>query len=206
MKNKFNLLYLLLVVSFATFAQQKSISPVADIKNWQKELNDDYKNVAKSPLKPEDLKTFKGHTFFEIDTSYRVVAHIILTKNVVEIPFNTSTLSVQIFIKYADLEFMLKGVKYQLPIYQSKNLMKIPTYANYLFLPFIDETSGKETYGAGRYIDLQIPQTGNTILLDFNKAYNPYCAYATGFSCPKVPEQNILKTTILAGVRYNPTH
>jgi uncharacterized protein (DUF1684 family) len=78
--------------------------------------------------------------------------------------------------------------------------MRQEEYRDYLFLPFADLTNGEETYGGGRYLDLTIP-TGNTILLDFNKAYNPYCAYNPKYSCPLVPKQNRLDIPIIAGVK-----
>ncbi|WP_192347263.1 DUF1684 domain-containing protein [Algoriphagus sp. Y33] len=68
-----------------------------------------------------------------------------------------------------------------------------------LFLPFTDQTNGGETYGGGRYMGLTIP-TGDTIELDFNKAYNPYCAYASGYACPIPPKENDLEVPIRAGV------
>jgi uncharacterized protein len=206
MKKKLTPILVLLLFCANIFAQVKKVDVIKDIQTWQQELNDEYKNRAKSPLNAVDFKKFEGHTFFEIDTTFRVIAKIILSKSKVEIPFKTSTTSIQTYTKYADLHFTLKGVKQVLAIYQSKSLMSMPEYADYLFLPFFDETTGNETYGAGRYIDLRIPKKGNKIILDFNKAYNPYCAYATGFSCPKVPAENELKTKILAGVKYNPTH
>jgi uncharacterized protein (DUF1684 family) len=69
-----------------------------------------------------------------------------------------------------------------------------------LFLPFLDNTNGDTTYGGGRYIDLRIPE-GDTIEIDFNKAYNPYCAYNSRYSCPIVPRENYLDTNIEAGVK-----
>ena len=78
----------------------------------------------------------------------------------------------------------------------------MPQYKNHLFFPFTDLTTGSITYGAGRYIDLTIPKSGNTIVIDFNKAYNPFCAYSDGYSCPLVPADNNLDTEILAGVKF----
>ncbi|MBP7982432.1 MAG: DUF1684 domain-containing protein, partial [Kaistella sp.] len=76
-------------------------------------------------------------------------------------------------------------------------------YEDYLFLPFRDETNGKETYGGGKYIDLRIPD-GNEIVIDFNQSYQPYCAYnAYDYSCPIVPEENFLPLRIEAGVMYD---
>lgn len=75
-------------------------------------------------------------------------------------------------------------------------------YKDYLFFPFTDTTNGNETYDGGRYIDLRIPASGNEIIIDFNKAYNPFCAYSAGYSCPIVPAENNLDIPITVGVRY----
>lgn len=204
--NRFGICFLFLFIALCTQAQNKKITAIQDIKYWQDELNKEYKNRATSPLKPEDFKVFAGHSFFDIDTAYRVTAKMVLTNDTTEIPFKTTTAKVSMHTKYADLFFSIKGEKYKLSVYQSKDLMKTTEYADYLFLPFFDATSGYETYGAGRYIDLRIPKKGNKIIIDFNKAYNPYCAYAPYFSCPKVPAENELKTKILAGVKYTSNH
>jgi uncharacterized protein (DUF1684 family) len=80
--------------------------------------------------------------------------------------------------------------------------MATKEYTNYLFLPFTDLTNGKETYAAGRYIGLKIPKEGNELIIDFNMAYNPYCAYSDRYSCPVVPAANNLATEIRAGLKY----
>ena len=73
-------------------------------------------------------------------------------------------------------------------------------YGHLLFLPFNDTTNGKTSYGGGRFIDIEIPEKGNSsIIIDFNKAYNPYCAYNKRWSCPLVPSENWLKIAVLAG-------
>ena len=77
--------------------------------------------------------------------------------------------------------------------------MKREGLEDYLFLPFIDDTNGEESYGGGRYIDLRIPE-GDTIVIDFNKSYNPYCAYNDKYSCPIVPRINYLALEVRAGV------
>ncbi len=196
---------LLCIFSFA-HAQQYKMSVVQEIKKWQNELDAEYKGKATSPLSAEDIKKFTGHHFFKIDTAFRVIAKIVLTNSNAEIPFKTTTDKIKMHIKYADLHFKIKGQSFVLSVYQSKDLMQIKEYADFLFLPFFDETSGIETYGGGRYIDLRLPKNGNTIIVDFNKAYNPYCAYASGYSCPKVPSENELKIKVLAGVMYENTH
>jgi len=80
--------------------------------------------------------------------------------------------------------------------------MKREEYKDHLFLPFLDETNNKETYGGGKYMDLKIPM-GNTIVLDFNQSYQPFCAYnAYDYNCPIVPQENKLAVEIRAGVMY----
>ena len=78
-------------------------------------------------------------------------------------------------------------------------------YKDYLFLPFTDLTNGDTTYGGGRYIDMRIPEK-NTIILDFNQSYNPYCAYGGNYSCPIPPAENNLDIAITAGVKKFKAH
>ena len=78
--------------------------------------------------------------------------------------------------------------------------MSSEKYKDYLFIPFTDKTSGIETYGGGRYIDLVLSDIVNkTCTIDFNKAYNPYCAYTAGYNCPIPPKENDLPVAIKAG-------
>jgi uncharacterized protein (DUF1684 family) len=104
---------------------------------------------------------------------------------------------------YGTLHFQINKTDFALQVYQSLYLLQMEDYKDYLFCPFTDSTTAEETYGGGRYIDLRIPKTGNSIMLDFNNAYNPYCAYSANFACPLVPESNDLKIKIKAGVKYN---
>ena len=101
---------------------------------------------------------------------------------------------------YGIAYFQLNGVAHQLEVYQNKQLMLEEGFEDYLFLPFTDQTNGQETYAGGRYIDLRIPE-GDSLTIDFNKAYNPYCAYNKKYSCPLVPSVNSLDTKVLAGVK-----
>jgi TonB family protein len=80
--------------------------------------------------------------------------------------------------------------------------MQTKEHADHLFFPFTDETNGKETYGGGRYLDLRIPKSGDDIVIDFNMAYNPYCAYSSRYSCPIVPADNQMNIEVPAGVKY----
>lgn len=96
-----------------------------------------------------------------------------------------------VYVKYGDLYFSINGKDFKLNVFQNQELISDPEYYNYLFLPFTDLTNGETTYSGGRYLDLRIPE-GDSILLDFNKAYNPFCAYSCDYSCPIVPAENDL--------------
>lgn len=93
-------------------------------------------------------------------------------------------------------------------LYQSQGLMGSNEYKNYLFLPFTDATTGVETYESGRYIDLLTTDiVNNTVTIDFNKAYNPYCAYVSDvYNCPIPPKENHLRVAIRAGEKMYGKH
>ena len=147
-------------------------------------------------VKGEDRKLIQ---FYKEDKSYKVACTFIKSKDTSTISMPTSGATKQYFKKYGKINFLLKGIKYELTIYQSYPMYE-GEYKNYLFLPFGDNTSGVDTYGSGRYIDLQTTAIkNNKVTIDFNEAYNPYCAYASGFNCPIPPIENLLKTDIKAG-------
>lgn len=98
------------------------------------------------------------------------------------------------------VSFELKGKLFELNVYQGEELMQTDGFEDYLFLPFLDNTNGASTYAGGRYIDLRIPKN-STIEIDFNSAYNPYCAYNEKFSCPIVPRVNYIDLRVEAGVK-----
>ncbi|MCH4551079.1 DUF1684 domain-containing protein [Aestuariibaculum lutulentum] len=172
---------------------------------FQQELNAEYKDATTSPLKDEDRKTFEGLEFFKNDSIYVVKAILELMPDSEFVPMKTTTSRISEKRIYGILNFELKGESFKLNIYQDKDLMTKEGYENYLFLPFFDETSGEESYGGGRYIDARIPK-GDTIIIDFNKAYNPYCSYNDKYSCPIVPRENYLATRIEAGVKAFKKH
>jgi uncharacterized protein len=192
----------ILLVFVVCGAKAQADSAMLEIKHFQQELNDEYRDAKKSPLKGKDLKRFKKHEFFPVDLEYRVTAVLTTISGSTFFPMQTSSQVMKEYRTYGTLEFTLKGKTYVVPVYQSKMLMAMPQYRTHLFFPFTDLTNGNLTYGAGRYIDLTIPATGNTIVIDFNKAYNPFCAYSDGYSCPLVPADNHFDIEILAGVKY----
>ncbi len=171
-----------------------------DILFFQKELNGKYKDPATSPLPDKYRKDFETLDFFAPDTNFRVTAELSRTPGAMPFMMPTTTDRKSKEVVYGIAHFLLKGEKYQLEVYQNQELMLQDEYRNYLFLPFLDETNGEETYTGGRYIDLSIPE-GDSIIIDFNKAYNPYCAYNKKYSCPLVPKVNTLNFGIKAGVK-----
>ncbi|MFD2727749.1 DUF1684 domain-containing protein [Hyunsoonleella rubra] len=190
-------LLLVVVLSSTSCAQKKR--PIKGETEFQREQNAEFKDASTSPLKKKDLKNFDGLNFFKFDSTYVVTASFKQTPSEKPFKMKTTTDRLPEYIKYGELTFNIKGEMFTLNIYQNQGLIKKEGYENYLFLPFLDETNGLESYGGGRYIDARIPE-GDTMVIDFNKAYNPYCAYNDKYSCPIVPRVNYLKTRVEAGV------
>jgi hypothetical protein len=190
--------YILLFLFCSTFvfAQKDLLAS----KKFQTELNNSYADSLKSPLTKEDLNHFKGLDFFPINEKYIVEATFVRTKKEKPFGMKTTTSRTPLYKKYGELLFSIEGKEFKLNVYQNIDLIKKPGYDDYLFLPFSDLTCGKESYIGGRYVDVRI-QKGTIWTIDFNKAYNPYCAYNYEYSCPIVPLENDLDIEILAGVK-----
>ncbi|PTX59555.1 hypothetical protein C8N46_109144 [Kordia periserrulae] len=199
---KWCLLISLLILNISCSQEKNQVKGETE---FQRELNAEYKDASKSPLKEKDLKTFEGLDFFPVDDTYKVTATFKRTPDSPVFKMPTSTDRKPEYRRYGIATFTLNGKQFSLEIYQNQSLMKEEEYKNYLFLPFTDETNGFSSYGGGRYIDLEIPQ-GDTIEIDFNKAYNPYCAYNDRYSCPIPPRVNFLQTEINAGVKAFDKH
>ncbi|PAM92915.1 hypothetical protein B4N84_20880 [Flavobacterium sp. IR1] len=195
--NKIIILVTVLAFNFG-FSQKKFDKSAAE--NFQKTINSEYADEKTSPLMEEDLKTFKALDFYPINEKYFVNAKFEKAKNEKVFEMKTTGTRTPKYIKYGTLYFTINGVALQLNVYRNIDLSKSEEYKDHLFLPFSDLTSGKESYIGGRYIDLKIPK-GNKIVVDFNQAYNPYCAYNHKYSCPLVPLENDLKVEIKAGVK-----
>lgn len=141
-----------------------------------------------SPYSPiEDRVNFSGLDYYPPDPAYRYTLPLQPTEDQEEeLTFQTSTGDEQTYYRLGTVEFEIEGEPATLTIYRSP-------HHDELFLPFRDETSGKETYGAGRYLEPQ-EVDGGQILVDFNLAYNPFCAYSKNYSCPLPPFENHLTT------------
>tara|TARA_B110000305_G_scaffold44765_1_gene47258 strand:- start:252 stop:860 length:609 start_codon:yes stop_codon:yes gene_type:complete len=194
---KLTILLFILGVSLSCIDNKRYFT---ELTPFQQELNSEFKDVTSSPLKAVDRSSFKSLDFYEYDSLYLVKARFKKLNN--ELVFNmvTTTDRLPEYIKYGEIDFKINNKSFQLNLYQNQELIKTEGYEKYLFLPFLDDTNGVTTYSGGRYIDLEIP-TDSLISIDFNNAYNPYCAYNEKYSCPIVPRENYLALEISAGVK-----
>jgi len=192
----------LLVLSFlcvsVLFAQESK--EFKEAKKFQQKLNKEFSSKEESPLTEEDLASFESLEFFPIDSNFRVTASLTLHKDSKPFKMKTTTDRLPVYKLYATANFQLNGKDYSLEIYQNEKLLLTPDYEDYLFLPFTDLTNDDSSYGGGRYMDLRLPE-GNSVVIDFNQSYNPYCAYNGKYSCPVPPKLNHLDTKVLAGVK-----
>ncbi len=187
---KMFLFLLLLSANAAVQAQPKKYA--AEIKAYQKDYVLHHEVVLD--------KSKKKFRFFKPNEAFKIKARFEKLQDSTGFIMKTSGTKDKKFFRYGQVSFQLDGKAVTMTIYQNKELLKDTAYKNYLFLPFTDLTSGEESYGGGRYLDLEMNSIhGNLILIDFNKAYNPYCAYASGYNCPIPPRENDLPIAVLAG-------
>ncbi|ESU26577.1 hypothetical protein FLJC2902T_25500 [Flavobacterium limnosediminis JC2902] len=189
---------LLFIVLFPIIVSAQCSEETA--KAYQLQLNKEYADEKESPLKKSDLEHFKALDFYDIDMSFCVEAKLVKTPDEKPFAMKTTGNRTPLYVKYGELHFILKEKECKLNVYQSIDLSKQEKFKNYLFLPFTDLTSGVESYGGGRYIDLEASES-DMISIDFNQAYNPYCAYNEGYSCPIPPKENDLPVDVRAGVK-----
>lgn len=150
-----------------------------------------------SPLEKQDLPFLD---FYPANSSYLVTATFTRIEDSIGFDMKTHSGKLKPYVVYGKLEFELQGNLQQLFLYQSVTLRTQKGLEDYLFVPFTDLTSGNETYGGGRYLDFSMKDIfSNKLILDFNKAYNPYCAYKGGYSCPIPPKENFLNLKVEAG-------
>lgn len=192
------ILIVLIIVSNVSFCQEQF--DVSTLENFQKKLNFEFADKEQSPLTNEDRTVFKTLEFFPISGKYFVIAQFTRTENEKTFEMKTTKERKPIYVKYGELAFIIDKKSFKLNLYKNIELSKKEEFKDYLFLPFSDTTNGKESYIGGRYIDMKVPK-GNTVAIDFNTAYNPYCAYNYKYSCPIVPLENVLDIDINAGVK-----
>lgn len=197
------ILFFFIFLNVINLNAQSSKSWKQSVIDFQNELNREYKTLDETPLRGENFEKFKRHPFFPINKKYYVVARLEKATSEKKMIMPTSSGKSKSFTEYAKAYFKLNGKNLELTLYTNDALQNNPQYANLVFLPFRDLTNEDKTYGGGRYLDLE-KVDGDTMMIDFNKAYQPYCAYnAYDYSCPLVPDQNKLNVAIEAGVMYD---
>jgi uncharacterized protein (DUF1684 family) len=154
-----------------------------------------FKNHEHSPLYQSQKKTFSGLSYYPIDSKLRFILPLKEHDEKQTIRVEDSKGGIQTYMRWGEFSFNINGETYTLQAYKNH-----PSDNN-LWVPFKDETNNKETYGAGRYIDLTegTDTIDDQYILDFNLAYNPFCAYNKDYVCPFIPPENWLKIPITAG-------
>ena len=147
-----------------------------------------------SPIPSSQRSQFKGLNYYPPDPAYETKARLDRFDKPDQVMITTSKGSRQAYVKYGTLSFELQGKRLDLFVYKSTE----DPFSRSLFVPFSDATSGNETYKSGRYLDLE-EQGGDDYDIDFNMAYNPYCAYNEDYICPIPPGENRLAVKIMAG-------
>ena len=163
------------------------------VEKWRKEKDSFYKFSDDSPIPERERESFAGLKYFPPDEKHRMKLKLQRYPNPEIVTMVTSKGTQQRFYRVGYFAFEIDGKKARLQAYRSAERTD-----EHLFIPFRDKTSGKESYGAARYIDLDLTQDDN-YLLDFNAAYNPYCAYSDDYVCPLPPRENSLDVEIRAG-------
>ena len=164
------------------------------------ELSDSTKGI----LNSDEIAHLGEVSYFPYDENY-VISTVFTKSTGKKFKMPTSTKRTPIYRRYGYVDFFLNNDTVHLEVYQNIEFSKQKEYKNYLFIPFKDGTSGKETYGGGRYLDFEKPE-GNELILNFNTAYNPYCAYSYRYSCPIPPKVNHLAIDMNAGEKTPTGH
>ena len=192
---------LVITVFYSFQGSQDEPAYVQEIEKDREEKDRFMRTSPESPFAaaPED---YKGLEYYPPDIKYRIIANLEPIQQKKTVILSTNDGKEQRYIEYAYADFKIDGVENRLLILE---IADMGPFRGKLFLAFGDETSARETYGAGRYLDVTKTPGSNTIKLDFNLAYNPYCAYNDSFTCPLPPRQNILTIPIKAGEKlYHP--
>lgn len=176
---------------------------IAEIQQQRAEKDQDFKADPNSPLLAEDKTDFAGLKYYPIDLNLRFEGSIVRYDSLVPDTIIGTKGDLRPAVKYGYFPFEYRGETYRLQIF--KILRDNPAYQKYLFLGFTDQTGGTETYGGGRYIDL-VENDENHYVIDFNQAYNPWCAYNPNYSCAIPSKENRLSFAVTAGEKNFKAH
>ncbi len=176
-----------------------------DLGLQRKEKDYYFQTDPDSPIPPEVRGRMKGLEYFPPDLKYRLPVQLTKLPAPEPVTLATSKGIPRPMVRYGAFDFSIDGVKQRLYAYKSAPQPGHHHEEASLFVPFRDATSGKESYGAARYLDLDEVPSG-AYVLDFNLAYNPYCAYSDDYVCPFPPRENWLAVPIRAGEKAFPYH
>jgi uncharacterized protein len=153
-----------------------------------------FRGKTNSPLNDEDRRNFKNLVYYDPNPAYSIKASVepLPKQDTLLMPLTNG--SYEPYMRYAIAKFEVEGQPQQLILYK-----KLSETKEQLFVPFTDKTNGFETYGGGRYLDVPFEEGNKTVVLDFNRAYSPFCAYNPDFVCPVPPKDNRLNIAIPAG-------
>lgn len=164
------------------------------LKGFREKRDRFFKEDPQSPLKERDRKKFSGLIYYTVDLKYAMTGFIEkypTQPKPLYVTLPTNKEAGRKYVKVGRFKFKWEGKEYALQIYR-------PLASDELFLPFKDRTSGVETYEKGRYLYIE-PMPGGRVLIDFNRAYNPFCQFNEKYTCPFAPEENRLDIAIRAG-------
>lgn len=175
-----------------------------EIETKRAEHIQELSDLSKGILNAEEIEHLGEITYFDYDPNFVIEGKF--TKDIgKKFKMPTSSERTPIYRRYGFIDFIIDKDSFHLEVYQNIELIKQKQYKNYLFIPFKDLTASHSTYGGGRYIDFKIPES-EIVIIDFNTAYNPYCAYSYRYSCPIPPAANHLKVEINAGEKTPTGH
>ena len=200
-------LFILSLFMTGVLLQAQDNKYLLEMEEYRSEKNSEFLDPNRSPLSAEQLKTFDGHDFFPINEKYRVKAKFEATPNSRPFSLPTTTGTTKLYRRIGILHFELEGQQLNLEAYLQVTSFAMQSSIEYVFLPVVDLTTGKSTYGVGRYLHYEGIPEGDEWIIDFNRLYNPLCAYSEDYVCPVVPKPNHLPIAIEAGVKdYSPNN
>ena len=179
---------------------------VAAVNEYRANKDEAFGSSSESPITEQERgAAFSGLSYFPPDPNYRVVASVIPFAQQEIVPLGSTKGDIRPQVRFAELRFALDGQELRLTGFQDPE----PSNGNELFVPFRDATTGQESYGAGRYLEVEVERDAEGKLyttLDFNLAYSPWCAYNPAYSCTLPPVENTLNVPIRAGERVYAAH
>ena len=199
------LIFTLLIVLSATLVSAQDDSGQNDYNDFWNEIDSLFSDPEGSPIKDAGLESFDSIPRYAFDKNFRVEAEWTQLSDQETFYFRTTGRIKQEYQKAGIATFTIDSVVCELSVYRNIQLADTEGYEDYLFIPFTDLSNGFTTYGGGRYLSLHASPK-ESILIDFNQAYNPYCAYNDRYSCPIPPKENSLEIVVEAGARYAVKH